>query len=209
MSLGLRVGPGVWRLYKNLQQHNWVHSPSCGQQSVFTCWWLLGNEEEKKEKQNQLLEIAANPFCSSPEPKNLVRNMERTGVSSPTASPQPPFSFVVMTDLYIVSDRQMIWSTWLNYSVCQDTIPDNHPTTLFHMNQVLSNSKYGNNIQPSQRKLVSGSLAAVKKVSTINFFILNSLLIGHSLEWMCSVLSWNHTGRATVHGKPISFFFFF
>lgn len=57
---------------------------------------------------------------------------------------------------------------------------------------------------PSQQQLFSGSLAAVKKtVFSINFFILNPLLKGHPLKWMCSAFSWNHTEWASVHKKPM------
>lgn len=79
-------------------------------------------------------------------------------------------------------------------------------TTLFPISWVLSNNKYGSNIHllPSQWKLSGGLLAAVKTVSSINFFyffILN--LLSKVLPSRCaSALSWNHIERARVYGKP-------
>lgn len=121
---------------------------------------------------------------------------------------QFPLPFVVMTDLSTESDRGTLWSTWLgNMLEDHPGQPSYHfvPYELGAFKQ-----KYGSHMQslPSHQKLFSGSLAAVKKtVPGISFLFLNSLHKGHHPKWMCSVLAWNHTEWARVHGKPTFFFF--
>ena len=155
----------------------------------------------EKEKAEPVFRNSCKSFCSSPESKGPGKEHGNNRCELTNNNSTAPLPFIVMTDLYTGSDRGMIWSMWL-FSVPE--YYSGQSSYFVPYDQVLSNNKYGRDIQSSQWKLFSGSSAAVKKtVSSINFFIPNPLLKGHPLEWMCSVLSWNHTEWAIVHGKPM------
>lgn len=84
----------------------------------------------EKEKAEPVFRNSCKSFCSSPESKGPGKEHGNNRCELTNNNSTAPLPFIVMTDLYTGSDRGMIWSMWL--FVCQNTIPDNHPT-LFHM----------------------------------------------------------------------------
>ena len=143
--------------------------------------WQREGEQEKAEP--SLRKSCRSPG-SSPEStrKNLTRNMERNRRELTNSNSTVSFFSPCHNWLYIGCDREMTWSTTQCARIlfCTTILP----LRVFLMIQVHSENKYGNDVQsrPSQGKLFSGSLAAVKTVSSINFFILNPLLKGHPLS---------------------------